>query len=472
MKITRRVMIKASVAVGVMLASFPWLRNKNPFSVNRDLYAKSHSLTDGQLALGTDVDGFSRVFVARNGTPEQNIQKTLDMMGGIGNFVSPTDIVVLKPNAQWWNQGMTNTDSMKAFIDIVLRIPDFSGEIIIAENHQYNESDSRGWSTDQRNGKFNFNELVQHYQRAGYANVTKYHWQVAGTAAVPLQGDAQGNSRITGPEQGDGYVWMDDCYYQSPAGKKCLMTYPVFTSSYSGITVDLKNGAWKDGDYLEDRKVRFINFSALNHHGWYCGVTASVKNFMGVVDMTCGFPGDKPEGMYNTHYIGIDKKILWTRKRGVWRLGSLVDRFVEYCHRDFYHTGGALGYFMQTVRMPDLNIITAEWVGWGDRIDTKRAFRPKTILASRDPVGLDYVAARDVLLPETPTDRTKKIRSDLRYYDLNNPDNYDGPFWRFLNETHKQGIGNLDEKKIKTVMHDFKSGPLLKLEKMGNNHGK
>lgn len=365
MKLTRRLAIKILLGAGAMLALFPWLR----FWWNTPVTERSRPPLDknanGNIPEGADPDGFSRVFVAKGSTPEQNVQKVIRMMGGIEQFIGKDDIVVIKPNAQWWNQGMTNTDAMKGFIDLVIGIPGFTGEVIVAENHQYHEANSRGWTTDQRNGSYNLNEVVAHYQHMGHKNVTKYHWHVAGKASVPLHGDAQGKSRIKGPEEGDGYVWLEDCYYISPAGKKCLMTYPVFTSEYSGITVDLKNGAWKDGAYLTGKKVRFINFSALNHHSRFFGATASVKNLMGVVDMTCGFPGDEPEGTYNTHHIGVSRRIMWTRKRGAWRFRALLESLMDWCYRDAHHAGGVLGHFMRTVRMPDLNIIAAEWVGWG-----------------------------------------------------------------------------------------------------------
>ena len=404
--------------------------------------------TMGKHHLGVDDDGISRVYLSRGGSPENNVQQVIKMMGGIEKFIGTSDIVVLKPNAQWWNQGMTNTDAMKGFIDMVLAIPDFSGEVIIAENHQYNGNNSRGWNTSEKNGRFNFNELVAYYQTRGKKNVSKYHWRVAGRTTIPLEGDAQGNERVKSPEDGDGYVWMENCYYLSPTNKKCVMTYPVFTSTYSGITIDLKNGAWKNGGYLADKKVRFINFSALNHHGWYSGITASVKNLMGVVDMSCGFPGDAPEGTYNTHHIGVSRLKLLTKKRVVWRVGR-IDKFMQYCYRNFHHTGGALGYFMSHVRFPDLNIITAERVGWGSRVDLKKSFQAKMILASRDPVALDYMAAREVLLPSTPSEVMNK--HGIKYQELNNPDV--GPHYKFLKETEKQGVGNLSPEKIRLITH-------------------
>ncbi len=396
--------------------------------------------------------GNSKVYVVSDGSPEENIKKILHMMGGIGAFIDKNDIVVIKPNAQRYNQGMTNTDAIKGFIDLVLAIEGFSGEIIIAENHQYQDDACCGWTTENRNGQFNLYELVEHYQKNGIANVTKYHWHVAGPCTYPLQGNGQGDRRVTGPEQGDGYVWLEECAYLSPSGRKCVMTYPVFTSEYSGIRIDLKNGAWQNGTYLTDRKVKFINFSALNHHGRYAGVSASVKNLMGVVDMTCGFPGDRLNDTYNTHHIGVSRKIHWLH-HGHWRIrkykGRLRYMFEDFCYRDFHHTGGALGYFMANIRSPDLNIIAADLVGWGDRRKLEMAFRPKAVLASQDPVALDYIAAREILYPNTPEDAVEVAGVSIKQ--LNNPDDWNGPFYKFLRETAKHGPWSLEKNKIEIV---------------------
>jgi uncharacterized protein (DUF362 family) len=393
--------------------------------------------------------GISDVFIARGNTPEENVRNIFSMTGGIGDLIGPSDIVVLKPNSQWWHQGTTNTDAMKGFIDLVLGIPGFKGEIIIADNHQYSRDDSRGWNTDNRNGRFNLNELVGFYQKNGHKNVSKYHWHVAGSCKEPLEGDAQGKRKVAGPHEGDGYVWMRDHSYVSPIGRRCLMTYPVFTSSYSGITIDLKNGAWENGGYI-GKKVKLINFSGINHHSPYAGVTGSVKNMMGVVDMTCGWPGDFARDTYNVHHIGISRLIRLCKNDWFWRLGRFKRIIEEYATSNFHHTGGALGNFMKHVRMPDFNIITAVRVGWGSRTDMNKAFEANAILAGTDPVALDYVAARDILLKGTP-DNEIEPKSGMSYRKLNDPDNPDGPFRKFLEEAYKQGIGNIENKRIRVI---------------------
>jgi hypothetical protein len=458
-RITRRLFLKISAfLLGSSLS--PWsVSSVNARKVvamaNTEFNDISGSSTPSKK-LGVGPDGLSYVYMARNATPEENMTKVMSMMGGINRYIGPNDIVVLKPNAQWWNQGMTNTDGMKAFIDLVLAIHGFAGEVIIAENHQIQDDNSRGWTTEKRNGQYNLNELIEYYQSKGFENVTKYHWHNGGQCVRPLQHDACCGRIVKRAEDGDGYVWMDDCYYTSPEGRRCLMSYPIFTSKYSGITIDLKNGAWKDGKYL-DRKVRFINFSALNHHSRYAGVTASVKNLMGVVDMTCGFPGDAPAACYNVHHIGVSENIKWLKKKIYWRLAKLRNArklaIEEFFCRKFYYAGGTIGTLMRDVRMPDLNIITAEYVGWGHRTNNKKSAHTRALAASKDPVALDLVATEKILLPVTPRDKVDP--EGKSFYKLNDPKDKNGPFFKFLYETHQQGIGNITLGKIKLKEYDF-----------------
>lgn len=433
-----------------LLLGFFFMRpvsRKSMASSDKSVLEKPAFHTGLSSNLGVSEDGFSYVYRSAGGSAEENMRKVIEQLGGIESIVGKSDIVVLKPNAQWWNQGMTNTDAMKAFIEEVLSISDFSGEVIVAENHQYKGDDGRGWTTENRNGSYNLNELIDYFNNKGYPNVSKYHWRCAGKNPVPFQGDACCGKRVSGPEDGDGYVWRQDIVYQAPNGNQCWMTYPVFTSSYSGITIDLKEGAWKDSNYLIDREVKFINFSALNHHGNYSGVTASIKNLMGVVDMTCGFQGPEPVGTHNVHYVGVDERVLKLRKKLPRSFTKVRDYMYEYAYQDFRFTAGALGTFMREIRMPDLHIITAEWVGWGSRTNISKRVKAKTILASTDPVALDYYAANEVLLPNTP------IKG--KYVLLNDPKIKDGPCHRFVKECHLQGIGTFDKSKVKIRSYNF-----------------
>ena len=55
------------------------------------------------------------VFRSLNGRPEENLQKVLELAGGIERFIGADDIVVIKPNVQWWNQGAPNILALKTF---------------------------------------------------------------------------------------------------------------------------------------------------------------------------------------------------------------------------------------------------------------------------------------------------------------------------------------------------------------------
>ena len=391
----------------------------------------------------------AEIFLSRGDTARNNTLAMVDALGGIERLIDKDSIVVLKPNSQWWLQGMTNTDSMQVFIDLILNMPGFAGEIIVADNHQDTKDNSRGWTTDKPNGRFNLNELVGYFNGNGHANVSKYHWHVAGSNPTPLQMRGSGNAVVTSPSEGDGYVWPDD-YYESPLGTKTLLAYPIFTSSYSGTTVDLKNGAYRDRKYT-GQPVRFINFSAINHHSAYAGVTASIKNYMGVVDMSCGYPAPQPKGYNNTHYNGASstfKGLRWLAENSPhWRLRGYFRNLLDTrWSLEFKYTGGVLGAFMKHIRQADLNIITAQVIGWGSRTKPEMSVETKTILGSIDPVALDYWSAKHVLLPAT-----KAAAPETEYVDLNDPDIVGGPFRDFLDECRRELGGTIDEDKIKVI---------------------
>ena len=110
------------------------------------------------------------IYVAMNGSPEKNIEQVVKMMGGIKKLIGADDIVLIKPNGQWRRHGNTNTNTMKGFIDLVLKMSRFTGEIILIENHHDTADNMRGWTTELRNGNYNLNELVLHYQESGHMN--------------------------------------------------------------------------------------------------------------------------------------------------------------------------------------------------------------------------------------------------------------------------------------------------------------
>jgi len=387
------------------------------------------------------------VYKATGPETAQITRRMVESLGGIESLIGKEDIVILKVNSQWWNQGMTNTDVIAEFVQMILDIPGFAGEIILADNNQSAAPEKRGWTTDKRNGRFNYNELIEYFNRQGHDNVTKYHWHPAGPNPNPLQFGGSGDSVVKHPSDGDGYIWPDDLYYECPYGNKCLLAYPVFTSAYSGVTIDLKDGAFKDGAYT-GQPLKFINFAAMNHHGPYAGVTASVKNYMGVVDMSCGYPGVTPTGTFNTHHIGASATFRWMahHRRTLRHVPVLREFYERHPVFRFRYTGGVLGKYMKEIRRADLNIITAVKVGWGGRLNTDMAYQADTVLASTDPVALDYWATANLLYPIT-----REVDAPEYYLKMNNPGPDDSPLRLFLGECRRELGGTMDPNKIEIV---------------------
>jgi len=382
----------------------------------------------------------SQVFYAKNGTPQQNVQKIIEMTGGIENTIGENDIVIIKPNAQWWNQGRTNLAAIKGFIDLVLDIDGFSGEVIIAENVHFmdeklldSEKDNvRGWVRfSEINGDIdginhNLNTLIESYHVRGFENVTKIHWRDGGDK-LDNWGNGKKGGVVQNTAKDDGYVWDDEDYefvgFFGLKVWKVKMSYPVFTSNYSGITVDFKNGAFRREDngsinYLANRPVKFINFAVLNSHGKDTGITSSIKNYMGITDLSCGYWGINPKGYANVHHCG--------------------QKYYPYAK------AGPIGHFMKTIRKADLNIVTAEWVGWGSRTEVDLAAQEKMILASTDPIALDYIGAKYVIYPHS-----KKA-------ELHDPDNPRSSIRKFLElALIASGEGTLDESFIQLKSFDY-----------------
>jgi hypothetical protein len=391
----------------------------------------------------------SHIYESKNGTPEQNMAKILEMLGGIETLIGKDDIVIIKPNGQKIKHNMTNTNTMLEFINQVLSIPGFSGEVIIAENNHCHPANTAGWTTEHKNGDYNLNELITYYSDRGIKNVTKYHWLDAGTVPNSVIKDSERGKIVSGPQEGDGYVWSDEEY--SYQGCRTKMTYPIFTSSYSGVTIDFKNGAWKNGGYTQ-QPVKFINMSALRNHS-NAGVTATIKNYLGVVDLTCGYHGLEPAGYYNFHYIAVDWPSIGALREAMKsfitgkfaKKRKITRKVAGFVGPQNGAMGGAVGHFIKTIRKADLNIITAEYAGHQGR--RKQPGHTKTVLASTDPVALDYYAGKYVLYP-----------LGGQRAEFNNPDNTRGTFRKYLELCRAEGVGTLNEAEMIVHKFDFNKG--------------
>ncbi len=384
-------------------------------------------------------DAACTLYRAVNGTPERNLNKIIDMMGGIEKLIGAHDVVLIKTNAQWWNQGSPNLSALKAFVDMIMERPGgFFGEVVVVENCHRGKSPwtSKGsaWAnTFQRNsdvpGVKNLNGLCMLLKEKYDSRFSTVHW-------IDI---SHGGKRVYSPADGGGYVYCDgtggiplitcDNGAKGRDLRSTIMTYPIFLTD-KGTRIDFKHSIWKDGSYT-GQPLRFINFAALNHHSTYCGATSAVKNYMGITDLSGG-PDPHNDGLltdkyYNFHSFPLDK----------WAPGPRPGML-----------GKEMGVFMKTIRKADLNVTTAEWVGLSSRTHPPVA-HTRAVIASTDPVALDYHAAKYILYPNSGIS-------------LHDPENKNSPLHQYLVECTENASLIFDEEKVKVISYNFQTDTFQK----------
>jgi hypothetical protein len=128
----------------------------------------------------------------------------------------------------------------------------------------------------------------------------------------------------------------------------------------------LRDGLWNGNGYTQNLKL--INVPVLKYHDTGGSeITASLKHCYGIVSMADGNSGFR-------HYSGL---------------------------------GETCGKMMVSVQTPVLNIIDAIWVSYSSvsGYPASTTFRANQILASQDPVALDYWAAKYILYPLSQSPR-------------------------------------------------------------------
>jgi hypothetical protein len=385
--------------------------------------------------LGKQKSNSKKIYLSQHYHPAQNIENIVNLLGGIKSFINTDDIVLIKINAQWWNQGSSNLAAIKRFIELVLSIPNFNGEVIIFDNNHrgVNPLSYGAWNTlfeinSDVSDVHNMLELIGDFNRLGYSNVTHY-------CLIDVRSRAK---RVIGPDQGDGYIFCTDKIISNGASgsnyRETILTYPIFTSIFSGITIDFKNGAWKDGKYI-DRPIKFINFSGLCYHSRYAGVTSAMKNYFGIVDMSGNsdpfFDGKLIDNFYNFHAFCYNAN----------NPGPVAGML-----------GKVIGSFLTQIRSADLNITTAEWTGWYHRSEIKYASNTKTIIACTDPVTLDYYSSKFIIYPEG-------LKNNASISDYLNPEHHDLPLYQNLKMCNDFNIGTLNENEIE--IHSFAPTPVV-----------
>jgi len=264
---TRRDFLKTLVATGGMLTL-----NSKAFSEKSQI--QKHTENTSQV-----------VYRAVNGTPSQNIAEIIEMMGGIERIIGSKDVVLIKPNVQWWNQGASNLLSLKTFVDLTMERPGgFNGEVVLAENCHRGPSPwtstESGWAHDfKRNSDISG---VNHF--GDLCNKLKNTFGTRFSVCHLIDVDA-GGRRINNPFDGFGYVYCDGSggnpLLQCENGasgtnhRATIMTYPILKTD-RGTVIDFKNRIWNRGSYT-GQPLRFFNFCALNHHSTYWGIGSGLS---------------------------------------------------------------------------------------------------------------------------------------------------------------------------------------------------
>ena len=256
---------------------------------------------------------------------------------GPDGIIDRNDVVLIKVNAAWDQRGMTNTDLVKGLITAILEHPDgFTGEVVIVENCEGGPDYMQRYNNAE-NIYQSFQAVVDSFGDPARVSASSW-WSFTDNAVYEFEA---GDYR-------QGYVILGD-----------NVSYPKFITG-RGTCVSLRLGIWT-GSGFDKSRVKLINVPVLKSHH-LAGVTASLKNFMGVPSI----------------------------------------HMTSNVHHDLLYRG-FMGRIMNQVIFPDLNIIDAIWVSPahpdGPDAPYSKAVRTDILLASTDPVALDWYAAKHVLYP-------------------------------------------------------------------------
>ena len=285
---------------------------------------------------------------------------------GPSGLIASNDVVLLKINSQWTMRGGTNTDLLAEVIEAITAHPDgFVGEIVVADNSQ-----GVGGLDHSQNNAENQDQSVQDVVDSFSLNhqVSTYDWQTIRHIQV---------NEYSEGDMTDGYIVYDSA--DSETG--IYVSYPKFQTEY-GTYISFRDGIWNGASYTD--RLRVINMPILKSHMRY-GTTGAVK-----------------------HYMGVQSEQL---------NGGLANGHVTVA------TGG-MGTLFAECGLPTLNILDAIWINTnpapsfscGPSTSYSEATRVNVLMASTDPVALDYWAAEQVLV------QAATLNNETSIYTLD-PDN-------------------------------------------------
>jgi hypothetical protein len=273
---------------------------------------------------------------------------TFSPYSGPGGIVGVNDVVLIKINYQWAERGGSNTDLLRGLIRFIVDHPDgFVGEVVICENTQFaGASDFDRSFNNAQDTSQSPRDVAEYFSGLGWA-VSLSDWTTIRFSAV---------DEFSAGDMDDGYV-----VYGYDSALHGRISYPKFRTD-GGTYVSLKEGVWDPTGAAYDRdRLKVINLPVLkSHHSTY-GVTACVKNYMGLVTSALST---------NSHSA------------------------IRY---------GVLGAVMGEIRPPDLNILDCIWINAdpysGPSTSYVGATRRDELVASVDPVAVDVWAATNILIP-------------------------------------------------------------------------
>ena len=261
-------------------------------------------------------------------------------------LIAPGDVVLLKVNAQWKYRGCTNSDVVRGLIQRILDHPDgFTGEVVIVENGQgrgslrCDTSSSYGGDTSVR-----ANANDESHSFVYVVDQVFRDRRVSATLLDPIRAKFIGvDDHVT-----NGYRRIQN------------VSYPCFNTA-GGRRVELLEGLWTGSQH--ERKLKLLNVPVLKHHDTGGSeITGAVKHFYGLISMSDG---------------------------------------VANAARHYDTLGETCGRMIAAVRPPVLNVMDAIWVSHKalGGYPASATHRANQLLASQDPVALDYWSAKTVLHP-------------------------------------------------------------------------
>lgn len=275
-------------------------------------------------------------------------------LGGPQGLIANDDVVLIKINSQWPQRGMTNTDVLRGLVSRIVNHPDgFTGEVVVVENTQDitpHFDDTENNNDDSLDHNQSARDVVDRFASQG---ASLRSWTEINEIKVGEYSEGDGN---------DGYVLAGGYPFN----------YPKFETA-RGTKVSLRYGIWDGGSYDASR-LKFLNVPVLKHHSGF-GLTAAVK-----------------------HFVGFLSRFVWDETP------ENTTAFHNNLYQDWNgQPKGILGRLL-ALRFPDLNIVDATYVGIYNHTDCPiddptKSVEVRSLLASRDPVAVDYYSSKHILYP-------------------------------------------------------------------------